>query len=215
MKKKLLCALLLACSLTGCQGATVAEESTSGQFTLESGEVVKYNVPEGHFDTTEDFIESLGTSYGITGLDLSNTMFTGNAQTLYGSKEAINAMALSDLIETLETITGQPVDDAARSTAYTYMTTGEINASESEENYKIEELESIVSNNVTYRVFEVYYETTSLVDDTETGSQVPNTTVTNCLQVYSNTEDTVEIIVYTGDYNRERALTLLNEFLGV
>ena len=193
----------------------VSDKHETVTLSLNSGEDIVLHVPTGHYKTSGDFVNTIVNTYGVDSVDLSRTLFTGSSNTLFGSEQAINCMAFSNLTEILTDLGVEDVSAVEYSTAYTYMKTGEITPGEYEENYKLEELEAITCGSITYRVFEVYYETPTTVVDPETNEEVVTSMTTNCLQVYSDTEDTLEIIIYTGDYNRETALDLLKQFLGI
>ena len=191
------------------------QDGSTVVFSLSSGETPTYSVPENHFNTTSDFAQTLTDNYGVSDLTLHNTLFTGSSVTLFGSEQAINCMAFSDLEQALLKLGYVDTSTIQYSTAYTYMKTGNLSPGEFEENYELNELDSITCDSITYRVFEVSYETPTTLTDPSTNEEITTSVKTECLQVYSDTDDTVEIIIYTGDYNRDTAVTLLNQFLGI
>lgn len=189
------------------------KSSNSTTFKLMSGEEVTYYIPEGHYNTTAEFYDSMESTNGY--VDRTAPWFsTGSAETLFGSEQAINCAPMSALIPlTTDDRTLEPDFESIGSTAYKYMLTGELSPDESELNYNLNELDSIVVGDIIYRVFEVSYSNSVETEDAE-GNPTTSEFSVKRLEAYSSTEDPVEIDVYTGEYNAEVALDLLHKFLG-
>ena len=196
-------------------GNNINEDSVLNNkvFELESGEKVTFYLPEGHFDTTESLYEMISDTYGVN-VSSTNIFYTGNAETMFGSEQAINCCTYTASSIIMSAVAGEDTPTTG-STAYNYMVTGNLNPDERfEADYSLTELEPIVVDDITYHVYNVSYTIPGSYTD-ENGEEVDAPTFIHCLQVYSNTEDTIEICVYTGDFNEETALDLLHQFLGV
>lgn len=178
---------------------------------LESGESLTYYIPDEHYYLTDNYLASVKASYNAANdLESPGLIVTGNEPSVYGSSEAINATPISGIKVLMQGLYGDDVEigDLAYSEAYTYMTTGEIPETEAL-NYTIDEVATVEKDGITYKAYHVSYD----IDYSGTGDE--NSIVHNeQLMCYSDTEDPMEIIIYTGDYDEERSLELLHTFLG-
>lgn len=178
---------------------------------LESGESLTYYIPDEHYYLTDNYLASVKASYNAANdLESPGLIVTGNEPSVYGSSEAINATPISGIKVLMQGLYGDDVEigDLAYSEAYTYMTTGEIPETEAL-NYTIDEVATVEKDGITYKAYHVSYD----IDYSGTGDE--NSIVHNeQLMCYSDTEDPMEIIIYTGDYDEERSLELLYTFLG-
>lgn len=178
--------------------------------TPEGSAPVTFNIPEEHYYLTQSYIDTVAQTYGIDAtLACNNLIVTGNADSVYGAEEAINATTISGLRQLMSELYGDTVDiDAlAYSEAYQYMVTGNIPET-SLLNYSIELVDTIEKDGVTYKAYHVSYD----VDSYGTGKE-EDYIHSEQLMCYSDTEDTIEIIIYTGEYNQARALELLHTFI--
>lgn len=178
--------------------------------TPEGSAPVTFNIPEDHYYLTQSYIDTVAQTYGIDAtLACNNLIVTGNADSVYGAEEAINATTISGLRQLMTELYGDTVDvDAlAYSEAYQYMVTGNIPET-SLLNYSIELVDTIKKDGITYKAYHVRYD----VDSYGTGNEedyIPSEQI----MCYSDTEDPIEIIIYTGEYNQTRALELLHTFI--
>lgn len=178
--------------------------------TPEGSAPVTFNIPEEHYYLTQSYIDTVAQTYGIDAtLACDNLIVTGNADSVYGAEEAINATTISGLRQLMSELYGDTVDiDAlAYSEAYQYMVTGNIPET-SLLNYSIELVDTIVKDGITYKAYHVSYD----VDSYGTGNE-EDYIHSEQIMCYSDTEDPIEIIIYTGEYNQERALSLLHTFI--
>lgn len=178
--------------------------------TPEGAASVTFNIPEDHYYLTQSYIDTVAQTYGIDAtLACDNLIVTGNADSVYGAEEAINATTISGLKKLMTELYGDTVDvDAlAYSEAYQYMTTGTIPET-GLLNYSIELVDTIEKDGVTYKAYHVSYD----VDSYGTGKE-EDYIHSEQLMCYSDTEDPIEIIIYTGEFNKARALELLHTFI--
>lgn len=178
--------------------------------TPEGSAPVTFNVPEEHYYLTQSYIDTVAQTYGIDAtLACDNLIVTGNADSVYGAEEAVNATTISGLRQLMSELYGDTVDiDAlAYSEAYQYMVTNNIPET-SLLNYSIELADTIVKDGITYKAYHVSYD----VDSYGTGNE-EDYIHSEQIMCYSDTEDPIEIIIYTGEYNQERALSLLHTFI--
>lgn len=190
-------------------------ESNSATFTLNSGEVVTYYLPEGHYNTTKEGYDTFESSIGYVDRT-APIFFTGSSETMYGSEQAINCAPLSALLPLIsEDVDALPDYSVLGPTAYRYMKTGVLEPDvELEVDYKLNELVPVRVGDITYHVYEVSYKSPFEFTNEE-GELVTDYLEVKRLDVFSDTEDPVEINVYTGEYNAEVANDLLLQFLGL
>lgn len=178
---------------------------------LESGEELTYYIPEDHYYLTDNYLASVKYSYNAENdLESPGLIVTGNESSVYGSSEAINATPISGIKVLMKGLYGDDVEigDLAYSEAYTYMVTGEVPETNAL-NYEIEEVATVEKDGITYKAYHVSYD----IDYSGTGEE-DSIVHSEQLMCYSDTEDPMEIIIYTGGYDEERSLELLHTFLG-
>lgn len=195
---------------------------TDWEVTLNSGETVNLHTPEDFYSLSDQYMVSLASYYGVDDMTSDSIVVVGDNANTFSSGTIINADSLSDVASMLSQIYGEDVDtdSIVNSEAYTYMTTGEL-PSDLPLNYEIEELDTYTVNGIEFVVYEVNYDTEYYSsDDTDEDSteiaEVETEVVhTQQISCYSKTEDSLEIIIYQDEFDRDAALSLLKEFLGV
>ncbi len=205
---------------------------------LDSGEEVSYHTPEGFYSLTDQYIENLKSYYQSDSITSDSMICVGDKDTPYDSGTVINANKLSDISNMLKQLYGDEFkeEDVVQSEAYTYMTTGKL-PEELPDNYKIDEIDTYTVDGIEYVAYEVNYDMTYQLEDEETSTEEtpteytdeslsqesteestePSETTVHTQQVccYSKTDDSVEILIYQSEFNRDEAVKLLKEFLGV
>lgn len=178
--------------------------------TTRDGDVLEYTIPESMYNLSTEYANSLNEIYGVDSITPDNLFIAGDAMSLYSSVNSINASPMSKVEEIYKCLYGDDFDTSAvaYSTAYLYMQNGVI-PEDCPDDYTINEHEAVHVKGITYRVFEVHYTSLSENEDGEA-----MTVSTDCLMSYSDTEDSVEIVIYTGDWDINRALELLHDLLG-
>ena len=184
---------------------------------LESGEEVTFHTPENAYSLTDQYLENLSSYYGMDSVNSDSMIVVGDADTTYASNIMLNCDILSDVTNMLSQLYGDEFDpdSVVDSEAYTYMTTGEL-PEELPDNYTIEEVANYTVDGIDYVAYEVNYDVTYVLDSDEESTESSETVVhTQEIACYSKTGDAVEIIIYQDEFNREDALSFLEEFLGV
>lgn len=188
--------------------------------TLDSGEKVKYNTPEGFYSLSDQYLDNLKTYYKVDKLKSDSLVVVGDKNTPYDSDTIINADKLSDVNDMLSQLYGDDYkeEEVQQSEAYTYMKTGKI-PDDAPDNYKIDEVETVKVDGIEYVIYEVNYDTTyentsDSTKSTESTEAATSTVHTQQLACYSKTDDAMEIIVYQTKFNKDSALKYLKEFLG-
>lgn len=190
----------------------VDNDVTTADLTLSDGSTYTYNIPEGHKYITENYVENIMQAYDTaSGISCDNIIVTGNGDSIFDSVESVSATTISGLKQLMHSLYGDDinVDDLAYSEAYIYMKTGEVPETNLID-YSIEEVSKIAVDDVTYTAYNVGY----YIDVEGTGNK-DDYVKSEQLMCYSDTEDAIEIIIYTGDNDQERAMELLHDFLGV
>lgn len=187
------------------------------------GTNVTFHTPKDWYSLTDQYQENLQAFYANDSVEVSNMFVVGNADTTGNSTSLINAAPISEVSKVMKKVYGDEYkeEDMLVSEAYTYMTTGKL-PEELPDNYKIDELETIKVGDVSYKLYEVNYDTT-YTDDTSnsneegTESTEAKETVVHTQKIacYSDTEDPIEIIMYMAEFNKDKAISLIKEFLGV
>lgn len=191
-------------------------EKTGGErsITLTDGTVLTYAIPKDMYDVTPDYLALVKQAYGLTAPVTSNNLIVaGSANSVYESKTAITATSFSDIQGIYSQIYGADYDSSKAeqtySPAYVWLTTGEITGGLN--NLQFEELESITSGDVTYRVAKQTYDaqTTADVSGNTTDTGLPITQYA----AYSDTDDVVEIIVDLENADDKTAIDMLKAFI--
>lgn len=169
--------------------------------------LVQLKVPESHNCFNKEYLTQLQTQYSLDNLIVDNLLVTGDADakaSLFESTEIVVAAPISTTKEIFKEIYKDDYDEnAVYSAVYSYMITGEVPESD-RANYSIEELDPI-GNGLIWRVFDESY--TLEIEGQEDIEDVHN------LYAYSQTENSIEIIINSGSL--ERSLELLNEVINV
>lgn len=198
----------------------------SWKMTLDSGEKVKYTTPSGYYSLSDQYLENLASYYKVDKLNADSLVVLGDATTPYESKTVLNADKLSDVSNILKQVYGKDykAEDVIESEAYTYMKTGKI-PDNAPTNYEIEEVKTYDVDGITYKAYEVNYDTTYEASTEPSTEAVPSTEAatgtesqvvhTHQICCYSNTKDAVEIIIYQQTFDKDAALNMLSDFLGV
>lgn len=187
------------------------------EFKTESGETVKYHTPDGFYSLTDQYLDNLSSYYSKDSIKSDSMIVVGDAISPYDSKIVINANKLSDTLNMLKQLYGDDFkdEDMQDAEAYTYMKTGKL-PDKLPLNYKIEEVDTYKVDGTEYVAYEVNYDTEYETEqDEDTKESKKETVHTQQISCYSKTEDSVEIIVYQSEFNREESLSALKEFLGV
>lgn len=203
-------------------GVTAPTE-TGGDWTLTTaqGKEITYHIPAEHYNLTDEYLALVPSSLGLSNaVTAENFLITGDSQSVNTSVDSINIATFSELYNLYEQLYGEAFTqegiEAVYSPAYTYAMQGSI-PEDAPENYEIEELDSITNGDVTYRVFNVNYDTsytyTTDADGNALDTPETQTVHTQHLAAYSDTEDAVEIVVYSSDNTPESESKLLDEFI--
>ena len=190
----------------------VDSDVTTADLTLSDGSTYTFYIPEGHKYITDNYVANIMHAYDTASeISSDNIIVTGNGDSIFNSVESISATTISSLKQLMYSLYGNDinVDDLAYSEAYTYMKTGEIPDTKLKD-YSIEEVNTIVVDDVTYKAYMVSY-----YMDVEGNGNEDDYVKNEQLMCYSDTDDAIEIIVYTGDSDQEHAMDLLCTFLGV
>lgn len=193
--------------------------------TTEDGVKVTYHTPKDWYSLTDQYQENIQTFYSDNELEVNNMFVVGDSDTTGKATGLINAAPVSEVSRIMKQVYGDEYkeEDMLVSEAYTYMTTGKL-PDDLPDNYEIEELDVLAVSGVNYKVYEINYDTT--YTDTEPSSEAVedsteamdnNSTVVHTQKIacYSDTEDPIEIILYLSEFDRDNALSLLREFLGI
>lgn len=188
------------------------------ELTTDSGETVKFTTPDGFYSLSDQYLDNLKTYSGVDTLESDDMIVVGDEDSVYSSNTVINVDTLSNVSNMLRQLYGDSYDAESMtlSEAYVYMTTGEL-PDDVPLNYEIEEIKTYEVNGITYKCYEVNYDTeyeseSADEESTETGTEIVHTQQIAC---YSNTEDAIELICYQTTFNRDEALGYIEEFLGV
>ncbi len=190
----------------------------------DSGEEIKLHTPDGFYSLTDQYLDSLGSYYDKDSIVSDSMVVVGDDASTYSAKTVINANRLSDTFSMLKQLYGEDFkkDEMVDSEAYTYMKTGKL-PEELPLNYKIDEIDTYTVDGIEFVAYEVNYDTEydMSTDETASGSATEDTEAkketvhTQQISCYSKTEDSVEIIIYQTDFDRDSAVKILKEFIGV
>lgn len=187
------------------EGSTVEDDGLT--LTLSDGSVYGFYLPEGQQIITEDYMDLVKKSYSLDDVEGKNIIWTGDTDNYLDSTVCISATTLDGLRAFVVETRGNDVDvdSIACDEHYIYYTTGEIPETDYID-YSIEQVNTITIDETTYTAYTVdYFEKEK--DDSLTEYKY--------LVCFSDTEDTIEITVYTGEYDEEYAIELLGQFLGL
>lgn len=184
---------------------------TQKMVELSSGEKVTFYTPKGYYSLTDQYLDSIGDYYDVDVLD-SDTMYVvgdNKDQTLADS--IINMDIMSDLPNVFTQLYGKKytAEEVGKSTAYEYMTTGEI-PDDAEDNYKISEIDAFEVNNIKFKMFAVSY--TNTYQDEDGNDKELETKEIDCYS--TNTDDPIEIVMYQSEYDEKAAIAAIHEFCG-
>ena len=191
------------------------------EVSLESGETITLHTPSDFYSLSDQYISNLSDYYGVDDLDTDIVVVGDNVNT-FSCNTIINADALSDVSGMLKQIYGDSYDesDVVTSEAYTYMTTGEL-PEDLPLNYTCEEIATYTVDGIDFVAYEVNYDTeyvneesTESVESTEEAEPSTTTVHTQQIACYSKTDDSLEIIIYQNEFDKEAALEALEEFIG-
>lgn len=187
---------------------------TEWKFTLD-GKELTFNTPKDFYSLSDQYAENLSEYYGVDDLDIGSLAVIGDAPAVYNSNTMINADTISNVKNLLSQVNDDSynVEDFQMSEAYTYMTTGSL-PEELPMNYKLEEVGSYTIDGVNFKAYDVSFDT-EYVDESVSTNDV-TTVHTQQLVCYSDTSDDIlEVIIYQSEYNKDKALDYLKDFLGV
>lgn len=176
---------------------------------LSDSSKLHFTTPADWYSLADQYNDGLIEYYGKE-LSADGIVCVGDNKDQYKASMIINARPLSDVEEVLKTIYEDEfnADEMMYSSTYQFMKNG----TEPTDGSTVEELESIVSSDGhTYRIFHHAFDTEYYANEEQTETQ---TVHTDELLGYSDTEDTVEIIMYMSEYNQEEGVAKLKEFLG-
>lgn len=175
--------------------------------TTDDGATFNFHTPEGWYSLDDQYNDGLIQYYGMD-LPSDGIACVGDAKDQYDATFIINARPMSDVKTVLQTIYGEDYSDEEMlySDTYLYMKDGT-----EPEGSTIEELDSIVADGHTWRVFKHGYDTEYYTDETQSETE---TVHTDELLAYSDGDDTVEVIMFMAEFNQENGIAKLKEFLG-
>ena len=194
------------------------------------GKKLTFYTPTDFFSLTDQYLSNMGSYYGKT-LKSESFYCVGNNETASAAAHVITANKLSDMSVMLKQLYGDNYDETnvQKAPAYVYMTTGKI-PDNAPDNYKIKEVTSLKVSDVTFKVYETEYDQTYEVEgetseesksgekkkDKKNKKDDKNTEVVHYKEMcaYSDTKDTVEVVFYMNEYDKDSALKELKEFLG-
>ena len=171
------------------------------EVSLESGETITLHTPSDFY---------------------TDIVVVGDNVNTFSCNTIINADALSDVSGMLKQIYGDDYDESevVTSEAYTYMKTGEL-PEDLPLNYTCEEVATYTVDGIDFVAYEVNYDTeyvneesTESVESTEEAEPSTTTVHTQQIACYSKTDDSLEIIIYQNEFDKEAALEVLEEFIG-
>ena len=181
--------------------------------TLSNGKKLNFYTPAGYYSLSDQYLENLANYYKSEAeIKSSSVVVVGDKDTPYASETLINADTISDVSNILSQLYGDEYDasQVTESEAYVYLKTGKL-PDKLPDNYTIDEVERVDVDGVTYVVYDINYDNTYKDEDGK--DTVVHTQQLSC---YSVTEDdAVEIILYQSEFNKEQALAVLHQFLGV
>lgn len=190
---------------------------TNWELPLENGPVVKFKTPENFYSLSDQYLENLTKSYSIPEVTSDDMIVVGDNSEATKCGTVINACTFSGLKDILKQVYGDEYNEETmlEAEAYTYMKTGKL-PEELPLNYTIKELATFVKDDITYKAYEVNYDTeyeapSEDTESTETSTETIHTTQVSC---YSDTEDAIEIVLYQSEYDSKKALDVLGEFIG-
>lgn len=200
-------------------GSTITSYNTGiKDWKMKTGDKeLTFNTPDDFYSLSDQYVDNLKEYYSVDEIDAKNLVIVGNNTSLYEASTVINASTLSGVSSMLNQIYDDDFneEDIISSEAYTYMTTGSL-PKELPLNYKIDEVATYTIEDVNFIVYEVNYDTEYTNNTVSSNDAGDVTTVhTQQLACYSDTEDAIEIILYQTEFDRENALTYLEQFLGV
>lgn len=176
---------------------------------LSDSSKLHFTTPAEWYSLADQYNDGLIEYYGKE-LSADGIVCVGDNKDQYKASMIINARPLSDVEGVLKTIYEDEfnAEEMMYSSTYQFMKDGK----EPEDGSTVEELESIVSaDGHTYRIFHHSFDTEYYTNEEQTETQ---TVHTDELLGYSDTEDTVEIIMYMNEFNQEEGVAKLKEFLG-
>ncbi len=171
------------------------------------------------YSLTDQYMENLASYYEKDDLKSESMIVVGDATVPYSSKTVINANKLSDVKNILNQVYADKEDyksdEILDSDAYIYMKTGEI-PKDAPKNYEIAEIDSVKVDGVTFKTFAVEYDTEYENEETSTDDKDKEPVIVHTQQLacYTDTEDAIEILVVQEEYDQEKGIELLHEFIG-
>lgn len=177
-------------------------------FEGEDGVNITMHTPDGWYDLSEQYIDTLGTN-GLLG-ENTNTdglYVVGDSDTQSGCENIVYMCQMSAMRNILKEVIGEEYNDDTHlySDIYKYMKNGEI--PENTDNLQIEEIDSIVDGNNTFRVFYVTY--TQVYETGVSGNSTEE--IIHQLNAYSTNDDAIEVILYMTNFNKDTGYEYLKE----
>lgn len=210
---------------TGSEEAIVKEEVKAYQtniksftFELSEGKSVTFTTPESFYSLTDQYYDELYEYYGTEGIHTNNMFVVGDGSATNECKVMINSATLSAADEILSALYGDSYDSSTdlQSEVLTYIKTGSL-PEELPDNYYLCDLGQVTVGGITYRMFDKYYTSSYSYYEEEDTAQTNEKTIEVPYYefvAYSDTEDTIETIVYMTEYDVNSAYEYFCEFIG-
>lgn len=190
-----------------------------------SGEEIPVKIADDQYLISEDYLSILAKGFGTTEtIKADNLVITGNKPSVTQSLTSVNAATFNDIFEIYCQIYGEEFRsegvEGIWSPAYTLMHTGSL-PEDLPDNYTVEEYGEITHNDITWKFYEVNYETDETIYTDAAGNElpeeevVPNIVHTQFLVAYSDTEDPVEVMCYEENNNTDNQYKMILDFLKV
>ena len=200
---------------------------TGGTATIAttSGESIPVTISNTMYNISDNYLSIIAEGFGSdTEVKAPNTVITGDKPSITESLTSINAAPFSDIFGIYTQIFGAEYvgedESVIWSPAYTKLVTGEF-PEELPDNYVCNDSVTFEKDGITWTCFDVSFTTDYTNYYDEDGNElaeedvVKNIIPTQQLACYSDTEDPVEILVYSEDNNVDTEVAMLKEFLQV
>lgn len=187
------------------------------------GQTMTFNAPKDWYSLTDQYVENIRSFYEKEDLKVENMYVVGDSDTETTVSALINAAPVSTVKDIMVQLYGEEYDEEEMlvSEAYTYMTTGKL-PEDLPDNYTLDEIDSVKVGDVTYKMYDINYdntyvdgeESTEALEENGTEEQGTTTIHTEKIACYSDTEDPIEIILYMSEFDKDKGVAYLKEFLG-
>ena len=183
------------------------EKSRQKQITCDSGEVLNVYIPEGYNDITKNYNTLHKESIGYDGdLDLRQDLVIGDGVDVPSSTTTVYAEVYSSIAHMYEQIYSDFSKDDDLGDIYSatvkYHKNGTLPDDDSRYlNFKIDKLEDFTASGINFTLYKVYYDNDYTQYYDVSGNEIANPEKkiepTNCLTAVSDTDDVIEVTIYT------------------